>query len=295
MINKAYILNEVLPLVKERGRKLGSLLIENLYSNKEKEIIVELLKYQNPDKGFGQALEPDVRMPNSSIVATDMAVTILDEIHDEEIKKNVVRDIVEYYEQTYNEEKGRFIMVTEEVEKYPHAIWWNFKDIETNFTYGNPDPEVIGFLFKYHQYTKKLDINSLINNVIDYIKNGFQKEAGMHHLLSVLKFYKRVDEDIKNIIKSDIMNVVNRLVETEKSKWNEYVLEPYKIALIDKGFLINHADSLEQNLLIIKSNIENKAVKVPWKWYQYDEVFEEIKDEWLGHLYFEMIKVTKLI
>jgi hypothetical protein len=37
-------------------------------------VIEELESYQNPDGGFGNALEPDVRMQGSSVVATKRAL-----------------------------------------------------------------------------------------------------------------------------------------------------------------------------------------------------------------------------
>ena len=43
-------------------------------------VISHLVKYLNPDGGFGHALEPDMRSPSSSALATDFGLRILVEI-----------------------------------------------------------------------------------------------------------------------------------------------------------------------------------------------------------------------
>ncbi len=42
-------------------------------------VLSELRKFQNPDGGFGQALEPDVRTPTSSALCTEMGLRYLAE------------------------------------------------------------------------------------------------------------------------------------------------------------------------------------------------------------------------
>jgi hypothetical protein len=44
------------------------------------EVINVLKAYQNEDGGFGNALEPDIRCPQSQPVPTEMALTIMEEV-----------------------------------------------------------------------------------------------------------------------------------------------------------------------------------------------------------------------
>lgn len=54
-------------------------------------VIEELESYQNPDGGFGKALEPDVRMQGSSVVVTKFALQILIDIQ-APAKEKLMRD-----------------------------------------------------------------------------------------------------------------------------------------------------------------------------------------------------------
>ncbi|XMB72183.1 hypothetical protein RJI07_08765 [Mycoplasmatota bacterium WC30] len=286
MLNKK-LLDDLTKEVKEKGRLIDFYLLENLFECRQLQLMEELQKYQNVDGGFGHALEPDVRLPDSSVVATDMAINILNEIDDEPLKAETISKMISYYESVYIDSKNGWELVPPAVNNYPRAVWWNYDGVE-NFTYGNPNPEIVGFLYKYKQYLKKLDIAIQVNKVTEYIKNTFQAEASMHSLLSCLKFYTYMPEEIKSEIHDTLQLVVDK--ELANDNWEEYSLEPYKILLIAPIFLKKHELILERNLEYCKDKL-NKGIIIPnWSWYQYDDVFEETKHEWAGFITYEILK-----
>ncbi|MEJ2754005.1 MAG: hypothetical protein P8169_15225, partial [Chloroflexota bacterium] len=70
---RAYLLNEARPLERSLFR----------YHFEDRTAVAvwqELAAFQNGDGGFGHALEPDVRTPTSSALATGIALRILAEI-----------------------------------------------------------------------------------------------------------------------------------------------------------------------------------------------------------------------
>ncbi len=268
-------------------------MVESINKNNDIKLINELSNFQNSDKGFGNGLEADIQMPFSSVAASNMAINILESIRDEEVKSTLIEDIVNYLESVYDEKSDCWEIVPKEVDNYPHAVWWNYDSIG-NFTYGNPNPEVIGFLYQYRQYLTKIDINHQITKMVDYILNGFEKEVSMHSLLSVIRFYKRVDSDVKNLIKVKIQSIVNSTVSFTASEWSGYVLEPYKIALIDKTFLINKQEILNDNLERHKQKLLLELPSPSWEWFQYKDVFNKVKSDWVGFLTFDIIQALRL-
>ena len=293
MIDNKFIRNKILPKIKEEGRMLDYYLVKSLVENTDKEIINELLKFQNDDKGFGHGLEPDLRMPNSSVACTNHAVHILDQVKDKSLTKELRKQIVEYYESVYLEDLERWRMTSEVVNDFPRAIWWNYETVD-DFTYGNPNPEIIGFLYQNKKYLKKIGINKQINNVLKYIDTDFEKEASMHSVMSMLHFYKKVDKDVQNLIKSKLQKVVTSELNKSYGKWDKYGLEPYKIAIIDKKFLNTRLEELDENLLLIKEMVEKGLIIPNWRWYQFKEVFEECKMEWSGYLTFNVLRALRL-
>src|SRR5215469_13791066 len=60
--------------LQEHARKLDLALYEYFFGGASPQLVLnELATYQNADGGFGKALEPDLRLPDSSALATVVA------------------------------------------------------------------------------------------------------------------------------------------------------------------------------------------------------------------------------
>ena len=65
----------------QHGRSLDLALHEFHVGKRDSDTVLqELRKYQNHDGGFGHGIEPDLRMPHSSALATSVAFQFLVEI-----------------------------------------------------------------------------------------------------------------------------------------------------------------------------------------------------------------------
>lgn len=290
MLSKELI-NGLIETVKEKGRKLDYYLLSNLFDCRALKVLEELKKYQNPDGGFGHGLEPDVTLPNSNIVSTNEAVLILLELDEEEFVECFIKEIVGYYEATYIVEKNRWDIVPKEVDLYPRAIWWNYKDVDS-FGYGNPTPQIIGFLYKYQRYLKKLDIDIQVNRVVDYIVRDFPNESRKHNIISCLYFYKYMPENIRSKIRQVLQTAIDR--ELENTNWEEYCLQPFEVKLIAPEFLENHRDILIENIIYREALLTTGPIMPNWKWGQYEAAFEKAKYEWSGILTYQTLRAILL-
>lgn len=278
-------------IIKEKGRTLDYELLANFFDFRELNIIAELKKYQNSDGGFGHALEPDVRLPDSNIVSTDEAVHIIEAVDEEELRVNVERDIAQYYEKTYIVDKEIWEMVPREVNNFPRAIWWNYDENQVT-SYGNPNPQIIGFLYKHRAYLEKIDIDYHVEKVINYILNDFLKEASKHNILSCLYFYSYMPDDIKIKIHESIQIAVDK--ELELYDETTYCLEPYEIKLAAPEFLKHHKELLEKNLAVLNDRIHKGLIIPKWNWNQFPEEFEKAKNEWSSYLTYRVMKALLL-
>ena len=97
-----------------------------LFLGGEKQAVVEALRpYQNPDGGFGNGLEPDVRAPVSQPVPTWTALCVLDEA--EAFDDPMVTRACDYLLSITTPEGGvPFALLS--VRDYPHAPWWETGD-----------------------------------------------------------------------------------------------------------------------------------------------------------------------
>ena len=70
-------LDKIDSFIISNGRKIDVAKWNYLFNGASKEeILKELLKYQNDDGGFGNGLEADLLMPNSSSIASTKAILI---------------------------------------------------------------------------------------------------------------------------------------------------------------------------------------------------------------------------
>jgi hypothetical protein len=101
-----------------------------------------LLAYQNEDGGFGNALEPDIRCPNSQPVPVQHALEFMDEVGADE---DAVRRACDFLTSITTEEGGvPFVLPT--VRDYPRAPWWNCEDAPPASL--NPTAGIVGLLYK---------------------------------------------------------------------------------------------------------------------------------------------------
>lgn len=94
-----------------------------LFADGLPELVVEGLRgYQNPDGGFGHALEPDLRCPASQPAPTLYALEILNEAGAAD--QDLARDARSWIASVAEPDGGiRFVLPG--FEGYPHAPWWS--------------------------------------------------------------------------------------------------------------------------------------------------------------------------
>ena len=103
-----------------------------------------LTPYANKDGGFGQTLEPDARLADSSILAITVALQLL-AMGGATAENSLVAKAMNYLARTMKSDVNAWQIVPENVGDAAHAPWWNFKDIGGNMI--NPRAEIVGYMY----------------------------------------------------------------------------------------------------------------------------------------------------
>jgi hypothetical protein len=108
------------------GRLLDRYRFAHLFRGGDRAPVLAALRpYQNPDGGFGNALEPDLRGPASQPQPVEVALHVLDEL-------NVLDDPMTVaacdYLTTITTADGGVPFVLPSVREYPRAFWWETVD-----------------------------------------------------------------------------------------------------------------------------------------------------------------------
>lgn len=114
-------------------------------SGEAQAVLTALRPYQNPDGGFGNALEPDLRGPVSQPVPTWTALGILDEIN--AFSEPMVQQICDYLLTITTVEGGVPFMLASAL-AYPRAPWWE-TDGQPPASL-NPTAAIAALLHKHH-------------------------------------------------------------------------------------------------------------------------------------------------
>lgn len=148
-MNKQATLEEAKTFLYKAGRLLDRRRFEHLFAEGPREAVIDALRvYQNPDGGFGNALEPDIRCPDSQPVPTEMALILMDEtgLYEPDLLDGIIR-----YLRAITLPEGGFPLVFRSAGRYPHAPWWAAE--QDHLPSVNPTGRIIGLLYKQNVRT----------------------------------------------------------------------------------------------------------------------------------------------
>ncbi|MBN2300599.1 MAG: hypothetical protein JXC31_05380 [Acholeplasmataceae bacterium] len=284
--------------IKKYARPLEIAQIDHLFSHGlQEDVFIELEKYQNPDGGFGRALEPDSWNPNSSPITSWFAMTILRTL-DISGELPMVRRLFDYLESTFERQYQLWPRLIPSNDHYPCAPWWNFQHDSFDL---NPSASIAGFVLKYEKKNSKLYkmANHVVNQAIKYLKKSTTIEV--HELRSIID----MANDLISANRHDLMNEkvkmlilthMEKIIELDESKWfSSYAVKP--------SALIKYHPSLGSDVyrnLIIKeldlamlSRNDDGVWKPTWNWGIYPDIFEKASEMWIGIIGFEYLRLIK--
>ncbi|MFW5914416.1 MAG: hypothetical protein ACOCSO_01335 [Thermoplasmatota archaeon] len=253
------------------------------------EVLNELGKYQNEDGGFGNALEPDFRLPDSSPLATSVAFQHMEMLDGGADPSNLVDPAIGYLEGTYDEDRGGWYSVPEKVNDHPHAPWWHYDPGRGGTViddhWGNPTAEIAGYLSKYRNCVSELDVDSLIERTIGHInsKDGFESP---NEIYCYIRLYDLLPGELSSEMEDQITKGVEQLVEVDPEAWVRYVPQPLHFVNGQDSPRFGIAEgSLEKNLDFLVDILESKGrVDPSWEWGSYQAEWGVACKEWIGIL-----------
>lgn len=283
--------------LKEKARPLDKERFNYHFDHAQPEkLLREIKKYQNKDGGFGNALEPDFRLPLSTPMATSIALRYLINLDKNSYAQEMIKKAISYLEKSYNQNRKGWYAVRKEVNDYPHTPWWHY-DEKAEMTvidksWGNPSAEILAYLLRYSDYVTNLDLDLLIDQAVNNIKQTDKYESE-NEIYCYLKLYEEVDSNIKSQLKAEIAEGIKQLIVYAQDKWQEYVPLPLDFVPAPEKESFGVSESkIEANLGFYVEWIENSKdtlVKPPWGESFYQTDLKEAYQEWQGNWTLEIL------
>jgi hypothetical protein len=285
--------------IKSKARPLERTLFEHRFEGTGPEDVVRALSaFRNEDGGFGHALEPDVRTPDSSALATGIALSLLKELGYGP-DQSLVRGAVAFLLDTFDAQAQVWRVVPENTNWYPHAPWWHDENGSLARTFDGfliiPRAQLVGLL---HHFRDGLPANWLTpltgRTVADVETIDMLGTGGGDDLAYALSLAETgaVPIPYRQRLAARIRAVVPDAVNRDPEAWKTYCIQPLKVAPRPESLaadLIWEAVQANLDYQIEKQSAEGTWDPV-WNWGgTYPEAWAQAREEWRGHLTLETL------
>jgi hypothetical protein len=188
-------------------------------------VMAALADYQNADGGFGNGLEADLRTRNSSVIATTVALQIVNEIGNpaSPLVDNALRYLADHYD------GSNWPLINADCNDAPHAPWWTF-DPDAPAPAGfsaNPTAEVLSYLITFNAMAESIR-EDILDRALSHIANH---PLEMHELLCYLRLCEnpQLPPAVRCSLMPQLIEQARQLVKVEPSDWEEYGLAPIDV------------------------------------------------------------------
>lgn len=257
------------------------------------DVLKELHTFQNDDGGFGQALEPDFRLPFSSAIATTVALQYISRLRLEKAPAMAVQAL-QYLHETFDSEHQLWESVPESVAQFPRAVWWEYPGPQkADEHWANPGAEIMGYLYEFpNVIPNQLRDELLIDKVFEKLESC-SDVLEMHDLLCYLRLAERLPTALQTKLYALLDLHIREAVTTTPAQWRDYGLQPLQVAPSPEAHYYSLLEShINENLgFMIENQGDDGAWNPPWQWWRYETEWLQAKEEWRGVLTLDNLRV----
>jgi len=281
--------------LEENGRPLELARFRHAFAGSSVvDVLSALSVFQNKDGGFGHALEPDLRAPESSALCTSIAFQILREVKAAPDHSIVARGI-EFFVKTFDAGRTGWRIIPEEAAGSPCAPWWYQAERKESFVGFslNPTAEILGYLHDSGSRAPVEMLSVVSERVLSQLKETDQIE--MHDLLCCLRLLQTpsLPADYREQLLGRLGDLIGTTVAYRPDEWREYSLRPLEVVHSPESpFMPALENVVDANLDYELSTQNTDGSWTPtWSWDdRFPEEWAQAKTEWAG-----VITVSKLL
>ncbi len=263
------------------------------------DVLAHLEKFQNPDGGFGQALEPDVRTPSSSALCTEMGLRCLAE-RQTSVDHPMVKAAVKYLLESFDAETQVWRVIPIDANDYLHAPWWHDSDNSLARTFDDylviPRAGILTALYHYAELLPADWLTAVTEKAVRDIENMDTEKFGGGGDGLVYSLRLAEAPGLASTYKSRLMprlrDIADAIVSRDPRAWSSYSAPPLKLAPTpDSPIADLLADDLQIHLdYLIEQQTTEGFWEPTWSWGDfYPGEWFQARQEWRGILTLDML------
>jgi hypothetical protein len=296
--------NRARGFMKTGARPLDRVVFEQRFEDgPAKAMIAELARFRNEDGGFGHALEPDLRTPTSSALATALALRLLAGVkcsaHDP-----LVHGAVQFLLVTFDQRKQVWRVAPYDANSYPHAPWWHNDHGSLADTFDDfqviPRAQIVGLLHEYRALVPADWLAEVTERAVADIEAMDSQAFGgggdaLRYALDLAES-AGLPNRFRERLRAKLRAVTLSVVSLDPGEWNTYSAPPLKIAPSPECVVADlFWDGLQEHL---DYQIEHQSAEGTWDpvwtWGDfYPEAWARAREEWRGHLTLETLTALR--
>lgn len=271
----------------EQARPLERALFRRVFEDQSVDAAsAELARFQNGDGGFGNAIEPDFRAPQSSPMATTVGLQVAVELELDGAHPIVAR-AVDYLEGAFDEALDAWPSTPSTVNDFPHAPWWHRGEtIDAKSLRLNPGVEIAAYIIRWGS----MDLAAWIAKTL-----SMAELLSPDQLLCCIRLAQTpgLDTDAQGAVSDLIEASLPTAVEQDPNRWTAYCIKPLTAAPFADSLLADPLSAAVETQLDfeIERQDASGAWQPHWTWgTQYPTDWEIAKAEWSGVITLEMLR-----
>lgn len=251
-----------------------------------------LAEYQNRDGGFGRALEPDIRVPASSAIATTVGFHYLREFG-VTAADPLVPAAVRWTQDAFDPKLERWLPVPAAVDLWPHAPWWSWREPGAPGFALNPGIELVAHLWHYAEAADAAFL-ARVTDAAEAFVDTLPQKLEMHDLLCLVRLAETpsVPAVLRNKAADQARRSGPAVVARDPQAWSGYAAKPLLLAPRADSLLAPLLrDAIDANLdYEIKRQGADGAWAPNWDWQgRYPDRWPEAELEWKSVLTLQVL------
>jgi hypothetical protein len=258
--------------------------------------VLELRRFQNEDGGFGNGLEPDLTLPDSSVLATAMGLSLLHELG---VSPNdpTVRRAIDWLVGAFDPDLAAWRSVPSEAENYPHAAHWAWALHEDGRRWPVgvlPRAEILAALHRSADFVPEELLADQTDRLVADLARA-DASLGADALVGCDLFVrtKQAPAGPRTAVATAMKTLGEAMVSRDPDTWSGYTPKPLKLAPNPESVLAESlAADVQRNLdyEIIRQS-DDGSWSPNWNWNgAYPEAWAIAERQWRGHLTLSTLK-----